>query len=102
MNLFFQITLDHQMFLIKNNNNSNTINNNNCNSNHNINNNITANNNNNNTLNNNYNHHNGKMNNKQTSEDPYVTSILSHNKTMDYVRRNSYGDISRFYFIIIL
>lgn len=53
-------------------------------------------------MNNNYNHHNGKMNNKQTSEDPYVTSILSHNKTMDYVRRNSYGDISRFYFIIIL
>lgn len=51
--------------------------------------------NNNNNNNNNYNHHLGKLT-KQTSDDPCVTSILSQ-KSMDYVRRNSYGDLSTFF-----
>ncbi|XP_058452023.1 cytospin-A isoform X2 [Malaya genurostris] len=42
-------------------------------------------------INNNYNHA-GKLY-KQQTDDHVTSSILSH-KTMDYVRRNSYGDIS--------
>uniref|UniRef100_U5EFR0 Putative paramyosin n=1 Tax=Corethrella appendiculata TaxID=1370023 RepID=U5EFR0_9DIPT len=67
-------------------NTNNSVNNNNsCNNNNN--------NNNNNTINSNFNHHHSGKLIKQQTDDPYVTSILSH-KTMDYVRRNSYGDIS--------
>lgn len=69
------------------------------------NNNISGHNNNNNNLhhisisNNNQNYHlnTGKVY-RQASDEPSVTSILSQ-KSMDYVRRNSFGDLSTFFLI---
>ncbi|XP_062558450.1 cytospin-A isoform X4 [Armigeres subalbatus] len=75
------------------NSSSNLDNSNNNNSNY-SNNNISCNNNNNKVstlINNSYNHS-GKLF-KQQTDDHVTASILSH-KTMDYVRRNSYGDLS--------
>lgn len=94
--------------IINNNNNSSHLNNNhplNNHSNINNNNNSTTNNNNISTSNNhNHFHHGGSGKGgggfKATADDPCVTSILSQ-KSMDYVRRNSFGDLSRFSVLFI-
>lgn len=73
-----------------NNNNSNYSNNNiSCNNNNKVS-----------TLISNSYNHSGKLF-KQQADDHVTASILSH-KTMDYVRRNSYGDISMFFYYLVL
>lgn len=52
----------------------------------------------NNNNNSNYNNNNHRKLFKQQTDDHVTASILSH-KTMDYVRRNSYGDISMIFLI---